>query len=154
MNDESALLAELIPDAVEVRGSDKPAVKKDRLLGFAAGRYPKLITKGSIAGFGLNFQVCADTVLVGLNDSFEQLYQLIRRHWRFGQTREVNAWLVASQAEGNVVANLEEKEAAADVMYAEMAKHTATLMTRSLQETRELVPHNAKMEIPTWLMAA
>jgi hypothetical protein len=154
MNDESALLAELIPDAVEVRGSDKPAVKKDRLLGFAAGRYPKLITKGSIAGFGLNFQVCADTVLVGLNDSFEQLYQLIRRHWRFGQTREVNAYLVASSAEGNVVANLEEKEAAADVMYAEMAKHTATLMTRSLQETRELVPHNAKMEIPTWLMAA
>jgi hypothetical protein len=154
MNDESALLAELIPGAVEVRGSDKPAVKKDRLLGFAAGRYPMLITKGSIAGFGLNFQVCADTVLVGLNDSFEQLYQLTRRHWRFGQTREVNAYLVASAAEGNVVANLEEKEAAADRMYAEMAKHTATLMTRSLQESREMVPHNQNMEVPAWLTAA
>lgn len=152
LNDESSLLASLIPGSVEVRGSDKPAVKEDRLLGFASGKYQRLITKGSIAGFGLNFQICSDTVLVGLNDSFEQLFQLIRRHWRFGQMRPVNAYMVAASSEGNVVANLEEKERAADRMAEEMSKHTRTLMTRSLQESvREFTSHDQKMQVPDWL---
>ena len=154
LNDESAMLASLIRGAVEVRGSDKPDVKEDRLMGFAEGRYPILVSKPSICGFGMNFQRCADMVFVGLNDSFEQLYQAVRRCWRFGQTRPVTAWMIASQAEGNVVANLAEKEAAADRMYAEMSKHTATLMTRSLRETRELVAHGAPMQVPAWLQAA
>lgn len=111
-----------------------------------------LISKGSIFGFGLNFQICSDTVLVGLNDSFEQLFQLIRRHWRFGQTRPVNAYMVAASSEGNVVANLEEKERAADRMAEEMSKHTRTLMTRSLQESvREFTSHDQKMQVPDWL---
>ena len=137
LNDESTMLAELIADAIEVRGSDKPSVKEARLMGFADGSGARvLVSKPSICGFGMNFQRCADMVFVGLNDSFESLYQAIRRCWRFGQLREVHAFMIASQAEGNVVANLAEKEAAADRMYAELSKHTATLMTRTLHDQR------------------
>lgn len=152
LNDESTLLSSMVKNTVEVRGSDKPENKTDRLLGFASGKYPRLVTKPSIAGFGLNFQRCPNFICVGLNDSFEQLFQLVRRHWRFGQTQPVNGYFVASTAEGNVVANLEEKEAAAEHMAREMSKHTATLITRKLRGDRTPVVHQQKMEIPAWLV--
>lgn len=151
LNDESSLLSSLVKNTVEVRGSDKPDDKTDRLLGFAAGKYARLITKPSIAGFGLNFQRCPNFICVGLNDSFEQLFQLVRRHWRFGQTQPVNGYFVASAAEGNVVANLEEKEAAAEHMAREMSKHTATLMSRQLRSQRAPIEFTNKMKVPSWL---
>lgn len=154
LNDESTMLAAAIHNAVEVRGADDPDDKAERLLGFASGKYSRLITKGSIAGFGLNFQICSDLVCVGLNDSFEKLYQLIRRHWRFGQTRAVNAYLIASAAEGAVVANLEAKEIAADRMANEMSKHTKNLMSQAVRGPRLLVPHNREMIIPAWMEKA
>ena len=59
-----------------------------------------LITKPSLAGFGMNWQHCADTGFVGLNDSFEQFYQAVRRFWRFGQQKPVTAHIIASELEG------------------------------------------------------
>lgn len=152
LNDESAALAQLIKGAVEVRGSDKPSVKEDRLLGFAAGKYRVLVSKPSIAGWGLNFQSCADMVFVGLNDSFEQLFQAIRRCWRFGQMSPVNAYMIASAAEGNVTANLARKEAAAERMASEMSKYTRDLMIRTIRGDREVKVHTNTMEVPQWLM--
>lgn len=155
LNDESAALAAAIPGAVEVRGSDKSVDKEDRMLGFAAGRYRVLVSKPSICGFGMNFQSCSDMVFVGLNDSFEQLFQAVRRCWRFGQTRPVTAHMIASAAEGNVVSNLVEKEAAAERMANEMSRHTASLMTRELRGSgREITHHDARMIVPGWLSAA
>ena len=58
LNDESALLTSLIPGAVEVRGSDKPDDKAKSLRGFADGSVRYLVTKPSIAGFGMNWQNC------------------------------------------------------------------------------------------------
>ena len=58
-------------------------------LGFE-GRYRVMVSKPKIAGLGLNLQHCADMAFVGLSDSYEQLYQSIRRCWRFGQTKPVN----------------------------------------------------------------
>jgi hypothetical protein len=110
-----------------------------------------LVSKPSIAGWGMNFQRCADIVFVGLNDSFEQLFQAIRRCWRFGQTSDVRAYFIASTAEGAVVSNLAAKEAAADRMADEMSKHTRTLMTRTLHGIRTLTPHKNNMEVPSWL---
>lgn len=151
LNDEADMLASMVKNTVEVRGADKPEQKTDRLLGFASGKYPRLITKPSIAGFGLNFQRCPNFICVGLNDSWEQLFQLVRRHWRFGQTQPVNGYFVASAAEGNVVANLDEKEAAAEYMAREMSKHTATLMTRKLRGQRAPIEFTNKMQLPSWI---
>lgn len=151
LNDESAMLAELINDAVEVRGSDKPSTKEERLMGFARGDVRVLVSKPSLCGFGMNFQGCANMAFVGLNDSFEQLYQAIRRCWRFGQTKPVTVYMIASEAEGAVVSNLEEKEAAAERMANEMSKFTAELMTRSIRGEREIVEHKTPMLLPAWL---
>lgn len=166
LNAETEALAKLIPDAVEVRGPDKPRLKTKRLLGFLTGEPRVLVSKPSIAGFGMNWQHCADMVFVGLNDSWEQLYQAIRRCWRFGQTQPVTVYLIASELEGNVVANLEAKEAAAEAMAEAMAEHMRELFRQEAANDEagghvaaphpDAVPASNRqpMRIPEWLMAS
>lgn len=110
LNDESKALAAGLPGAVEVTGSDDPDVKAQRLLDFAEGRTQILVTKPSIAGFGMNFQRCAHMVFVGLGYSYEQYYQALRRCHRFGQSRPVHAHIVLSEPERPVYAAVLQKE--------------------------------------------
>lgn len=153
LNDEADALRKSIADAVEVRGSDDPDVKTDRLVGFSSGKHRVLLTKPSIAGFGLNWQHCADMIFVGLNDSFEQLYQSIRRCWRFGQTQPVNVYMIAAETEGAVVANLRSKEAAAEHMAEQLASHMKDLTARALHGSApmKMKSHTQRMELPTWM---
>ena len=127
LNAEADALAKAIPGAVNLSGSDDEEAKERKLIDFSEGRIMTLITKPSIAGFGMNWQHCADTGFVGLNDSFEQVFQAIRRFWRFGQTKPVNVHFIAAETEGAVVANLRRKEADADRMAAAMVAHMADL---------------------------
>lgn len=157
LNGEAEALAKAIPGSVEVRGSDARDVKTERLVGFTTGKHRIMITKPSIAGFGMNWQHCADMVFVGLNDSFEQLYQAIRRCWRFGQTKPVTVYLIASELEGAVVANLDAKEAAAEAMSEAMAEHMADLCQREVRGGRvstDRAEALQPMRIPAWLTAA
>ena len=84
LNDESSALVKAIPDAVEVRGSDRLDKKIQSLVDFSNGKIRVLVTKPSIAGHGLNWQHCARMAFVGVGYSFEQQYQAIRRCWRYG----------------------------------------------------------------------
>jgi hypothetical protein len=93
-DEEGKLLRSLIPDAVEVKGSDSKQYKKDNLLGFAEGNFRVLITKLKIAQFGLNYQNCHNQIFASLDFSFEATYQGIRRSYRFGQTEDVNIFLI------------------------------------------------------------
>lgn len=102
-NDESALLKSSIPDAVEVKGSDTPTVKEKRLSDFSHGEARVIITKPSIAGYGLNWQHCRNVAFVGLSYSFEDFYQALRRSYRFGQEKEVNAYIVRATTEEAVL---------------------------------------------------
>lgn len=133
LNSESEALAKSISGAVELRGSDTDAVKERTIERFLSGEIRVLVTKSSIAGFGLNFQHCADTGFVGLNDSFEQVFQAVRRFWRFGQTKPVNAHFIAAETEGAVVANLKRKEADAGRMAAAMVRHMADLSSSAVR---------------------
>lgn len=110
LNAEADALRAALPDAVEVAGSDDADAKADRLAAFARGEFRYLITKPSIAGQGLNFQSCARMAFVGISDSYEQYYQAIRRCWRFGQHREVHAYVVLSDVERSIYANVLDKE--------------------------------------------
>ncbi|MFC5204576.1 SNF2-related protein [Streptomyces kaempferi] len=110
LNDEADLLAKLIPDAVNVHGAWSPDEKADALLGFADGKIRRLITKPSIAAFGLNWQHCARMAFVGLSDSYETYYQSIRRCYRYGQTRIVQAHIILSELESQIAANVARKE--------------------------------------------
>lgn len=132
LNAESEALVAAIPGAVEVRGSDSEDDKERKLVAFSEGGIRILVTKPSISGYGMNWQHCADTIFVGLNDSFEQVFQAIRRFWRFGQSRPVTAHFIASELEGAVVANLRRKEADAEIMATQMIRHMADLSAEQL----------------------
>lgn len=110
LNAEAAELARIIPGAVNVDGSWSPEDKAQALLDFADGKITRLITKPSIAAMGLNWQHCARMAFVGLSDSYEQYYQAIRRCYRYGQTRVVNAHVVLSDLEGQIAVNIARKE--------------------------------------------
>jgi hypothetical protein len=116
LNDEADMLAKLIPDSVNVRGSMTPETKADAFLGFADGDVRRLITKPSLAAFGLNWQHCARMVFVGLNDSYESYYQAIRRCYRYGQTRVVDVHVVLSDLESQIAANVRRKESDAAML--------------------------------------
>lgn len=122
LNDESGALAKQIPDAVEVRGSDDPDAKEAALLAFGNGDARVIVTKPSIAGWGLNWQHCHNVAFAGLSDSYEQYYQAVRRCWRFGQTHPVRVVIVASNREQAVLENVRRKEAQAQAMFADIVE--------------------------------
>jgi hypothetical protein len=157
LNDESELLAKSIPGAVELCGSDKENVKERKILDFTDGRIRVIVTKPSLAGFGLNWQQCRDTVFVGLNDSFEQVFQSIRRFWRFGQTQAVNVHFIASEMEGAVVSNLRRKEEDAERMAEMMVAHMSDLssgLVRGVVRDRADYQPSVPMLIPDFMRAA
>jgi hypothetical protein len=110
LNAEADALAAGIPGAVNVAGNWAPEEKAQAFLDFADGKILHLVTKPSMAAYGLNWQHCARMAFVGLGDSWEQYYQAIRRSWRYGQTRPVDAHVVVSQLEGQIAANVSRKE--------------------------------------------
>lgn len=155
LNDEADTLRTVIPGSREVRGSDSSERKELRLAAFSEQLIPKLITKPSIAGFGLNWQCCHNMIFVGLSDSYELLYQAIRRCWRFGQHRAVNVYIVTSEAEGAVRENIERKDAQCKEMVAEMVQHTKEILQKDVRATArmtEAYDPKKEMIIPDWVI--
>ena len=136
LNDESTALAEAIPDAVDVKGSDSIDRKERRIMAFTEGRQRVLVTKPSIAGFGMNWQHCHKQAFVGLSDSFEQFYQAVRRSWRFGQEQPVDVEVFTAESEGQVLANIKRKEAQHHKMSDQMVKHMRELMQQEMKKTQ------------------
>jgi hypothetical protein len=154
LNDESVALSESIHDAVEVSGAMSLDEKEERLNGFATGKYRVLVSKASIAGWGLNWQHCARMCFAGIDHSFESMYQAIRRCWRFGQTRPVDVHVVLSEQEIAVLENLKRKEADAERLTAEMGAHMAPVTRASLGmmvRTETTYAPMVDMMIPRWL---
>lgn len=132
LNDESNSLRNSIEGAVEVKGSDSIEKKESAIKGFELGNHRVIVTKPSITGFGLNWQHCHKMVFVGLNDSYEQLYQAIRRCFRFGQKNIVHAHLITSSLEGAVRENILDKERKAEAMTAAMVEHMRAFTKRNV----------------------
>jgi superfamily II DNA or RNA helicase len=132
LNSESEMLKAAIPGAVEVKGSDSIEHKEKAMAGFTDGSIRVLVTKPSIAGFGMNWQHCSNMAFVGLSDSYEQFYQAVRRCWRFGQKSTVNVYIVTAETEGAVVANIKRKEADAMKMAEEMVENMHDLNESAL----------------------
>ncbi|MGE5452451.1 MAG: helicase-related protein [Acidobacteriota bacterium] len=157
LNAEGEALRKSIPGAVEIAGSDDVETKEQRLADFASGRITRLITKPSIAGFGLNWQHAARMAFVGVTDSFESYYQAVRRCWRFGQKRDVHAHLFSSSAEGAVLANLKRKERDAQAMAESLSAETRDAVMQAVTgQTRQTNDYNAVQQIavPSFLRSA
>lgn len=120
LNEESDALAKTLGRSVNVQGKDDYIVKQRAVAGFLDGTHRTMISKLKVLGFGMNFQHCARMAFCGISDSYEQYYQGIRRCWRFGQTRVVEATIVVSEAERVIVDNVRRKEARADAMATEL----------------------------------
>lgn len=154
LNAEGDALCKAIPDAVEIRGSDDPEEKERKLVDFAAGKIRVLVTKPSIAGFGLNWQHCARMAFVGVTDSWESYYQAIRRCWRFGQSRPVNVHIFASDLEGAVVSNLARKERDAKAMADALSAETHDAVIQEVRgvsrKSNQYSPAQA-VKVPAWL---
>ena len=125
LNAEGDALEDAIEGAVQVAGADSDDKKAEKMLGFSSGKYRVLITKPSIAGFGMNWQHCANVAFVGITHSYEQWYQAVRRCWRYGQTLQVNCHIVTSDSEMAVFRNLQRKGKEASKMSDEMVQHTS-----------------------------
>lgn len=145
LNDEGDLLEKLIPDAVQVSGSDSDETKEEKLLAFANGQARVLVTKKKIGAWGLNFQHCAHIVDFP-SHSFEQRYQGVRRCWRFGQKRPVRVDTVTTEGQQGVVKNLQRKAQQADEMFARLIQHM-----NDAQGIARVNTHTNIMEAPQWL---
>jgi hypothetical protein len=145
LNDEGDLLSNLIPDAVQVAGSDSDDAKEEKLLAFAAGQARVLVTKPKIGAWGLNFQHCAHVTFFP-SHSFEQYYQGVRRCWRFGQTRPVRVDVITTPGEKGITTNLQRKAKAADRMFEALIAHMNAAIR--IEKGRS---HTQAMEVPSWL---
>jgi Helicase conserved C-terminal domain len=136
--------------AVEVRGSQKPETKEELLEAFSTGKANGIITKTSLAGYGLNWQHCNRMIFAGRNFSYENYYQGVRRCWRFGQSKTVDVHLIVAEGEDAIGRVIERK---ADD-HASMKKAMSDAMARAMERTAEvkkvyLPTHNGRM--PTWI---
>lgn len=109
-NREGDILRKLLPEAIEVKGSDSDAFKEQTLSDFADGKFKYLISKAKICGYGMNFQGCGTQIFASTDFSFENLYQQIRRSYRFGRKETVTVHLIVTDNMENVKAVVEQKE--------------------------------------------
>lgn len=149
---EADELTARIPGAIEVRGSMPADTKEARLADFSLGNIRILVTKPSIAGFGLNWQHCNQTAFVGLSFSYEMYYQAIRRFWRFGQQRPVDVHVFMAETEEAMWRAVQRKkkdhEAMKREMFEAMKRETITKGVKN--------PYQAttKAKMPSWLRSA
>ncbi len=150
---EADELKQRIPDAIEVRGSMPPHIKEAKLRQFLTGHARILISKPSVAGWGLNMQFCAHVAFVGSSYSFESQYQAIRRVWRFGQQSPVECVMVAGETEGPVLETLRRKMEAHERMSDAMREATREEQDRA-RLTLDAYAPQVPMRLPAWLTSA
>lgn len=120
-NYESDSLSEVIPEAIEIRGSDRDEEKEEKIQAFSLGQVKCIITKPSITGFGVNWQHCNHQIFSGLSYSFESYYQAVRRSWRFGQKRPVYVDIIIADGEASIESAIARKESDHQLMQSQMA---------------------------------
>jgi len=145
LNDEGDELEQMIPDCVQVSGSDSAEEKEEKLLAFVDGKARVLVTKKKIGAWGLNFQHCAHIVDFP-SHSFEQRYQGVRRCWRFGQKRPVRVDTVTTEGQQEIIRNLQRKAKQADEMFSRLIQHM-----NDAQGIARVNHHTNPMECPQWL---
>lgn len=150
LNDEADLIESLVKDSKQVKGSQKPELKEKILDQFSDGDLRVLVSKPSICGAGMNWQHCRNVLFVGINDSWESLYQATNRVYRFGQTRSVNRHLVFTEHEYPVFQNLKRKAEQAEQMWANSSRFFRDAFGPTDRYFVDYKPQYS-MEIPSWL---
>jgi DNA modification methylase len=124
-NEEANQLNKVINNSINVQGSDTPEYKAKHLNGFAKNQFQNLITKTSIASFGMNYQNCHNMIFTSYDFKFESFYQAVRRCYRFGQKEKVKVHLLIPESQRNVRKTILEKQERHNQMIKEMAKYSS-----------------------------
>lgn len=138
--------------AVEVRGSHSESTKEQRLKAFQHGDAQCIITKPKIGGFGLNWQHAHRTTWFPTY-SFEELYQSLRRLYRFGQKHKVTCTFIASENEEHIVRTLKAKISGHESMRCEIASSMREFQIAEVRgnlHKAEYLP-TRKASVPSWL---
>lgn len=148
-NDESAMLAKMIPGAIEVHGSLSADEKERRLLGFADGEFRAMVCKPKLAGFGVNWQHCAHAVFASISFSYEQHYQAKRRSHRFGQSQQVRNDIIVSDTEASIWNVINAKSQKHD----EMKRRMSDAMRKAQKDVETRVKYDKALDLafPEWL---
>ena len=108
-NDEQDAMERAFPDAASI-GGDTPQDKRLRLIDeFKRGERRVLISKPRILGFGLNLQIATRQVFSGLQDSYEEFYQAVKRSNRVGSTKPLNVHIPITELEEPMIQTVLEK---------------------------------------------
>lgn len=149
LNAEAEAMAQALgSEAINVQGADTLEQKEAGIAAFVRGEVRILISKARICGFGMNFQHAATAIFLGLNDSYEQYFQCIRRIWRFGQQRPVTIHVVVSEHETDIVTNIHQKEQEATRLMDHLIAETAAMerailhAPSSQEQTQTLARHS------------
>lgn len=144
-NEESELLAKLIPGAVEVAGKHSDDYKEAALNDFAKGDIRCLVTKPKIGCWGMNYQHCGHMSIFP-SFSFEQFYQAVRRCWRFGRVGPVVVCVVSALGESEVIEGLTRKQKQAETMFASLVKYMHDAMAMHSEDG-----HSRAISVPSWM---
>ncbi len=143
-NNETDTIVKLIDDAVNVQGSDSPEYKAKHLNGFARKEFKILVTKTSIASFGMNYQQCYQMIFMSYDFKFEAFYQAVRRCYRFGQTNKVTVHILVPKSQLNVRQSIIEKHQRHIEMIQEMAKYSSESNYKSAKSKFKVVNKEIK----------
>ena len=150
-NIEADYLRKLIPDMIEVRGSEPIDKKENKLLGFAKKEFRVLLTKPKIGQYGLNYQHCNNQIFCSLDYSMESTYQAIRRSYRFGQEKEVNIYIITTDTMQSIIDIIKEKQNKFENMREQLIKATLHYQTFDNKKiNRQSDIDYSKMNIPKW----
>ena len=105
-NGEQELLAKILPDAASIDGSTPQDERSDIIKRFQAGQLKVMISKCKLLGFGLNLQICTRMIFSGLQDSYEEYYQAIKRANRYGSTKPLYVHIPVTELERPMVDNV------------------------------------------------
>jgi hypothetical protein len=154
LNDEGTKLDAAIPDAIEIAGRHSDDIKEERLHAFSRGDARVLVTKGSICGFGMNWQHCCHTVIYP-TDSWEMWHQMVRRFWRFGQSNKVHVHCIISDLESAVLRNIRRKELESEQMIHGVVDAMRNVSRQEIRQDKRQEEYHAdrEMELPSWLSA-
>ena len=150
---EADALKARMPDAVEVRGSMRIEQKEENLEAFSLGQARRIITKPSVAGFGLNWQHCHDMGFTGRSFSYEAWYQAVRRSWRFGQKHRVNVHIAVAEGEDQIGRVIDRKAGDHASMKASMVKAMRRAVNRDAAVKISYEPKHIG-KAPSWLTSA
>jgi superfamily II DNA or RNA helicase len=105
-NDEQDRMAEMFPVAANIDGSTPIEKRLELIEDFKSGRRRVLISKPKILGFGLNLQIATRQVFSGLQDSYEEFYQAVKRSNRYGSTKPLNVHIPVTELEIPMIDNV------------------------------------------------